>query len=39
MVRDQVDSLKFGTVIITVHDSRIVQVEKSEKLRLDASRS
>ena len=35
LVREQVASLKFGTILITVHDSRIVQVEKSEKVRLD----
>ena len=35
LVRDQVDSLKFGTVQITVHDSRVTQVERLEKLRLD----
>ena len=35
LVRDQVGSIKFGTVLITVHDSRVVQVEKNEKLRLD----
>jgi len=26
---------KFGTVQITVHDSRVVQVERVEKLRFD----
>ena len=35
LVRKQVDSLKFGTVQITVHDSRVTQVERLEKLRLD----
>lgn len=35
LVRQQVASLRFGTVLITVHESRVVQVEKSEKLRLD----
>ena len=35
LVSDQVLSLRFGTVLITVHDGRIVQVEKNEKLRLD----
>jgi hypothetical protein len=39
LVRQQVASLKFGTVLITVHDSRVVQVEKNEKLRLDLPRS
>jgi len=35
LVRKQVDSLKFGTVQITVHDSRVTQVERVEKVRLD----
>ena len=39
LVRGQVASLRFGTVLITVHDSRVVQVEKNEKLRLDSAGS
>ena len=35
LVREHVGSLKFGTVQITVHDSRVVQVERLEKLRFD----
>ena len=35
LVREHVRSLKFGTVQITVHDSRVVQVERVEKLRFD----
>jgi hypothetical protein len=35
LVRRQVSSLKFGAVQITVHDSRITQVERVEKVRLD----
>jgi hypothetical protein len=35
LVRQQVSSLKFGTVQITVHDSRVTQVERLEKVRLD----
>ena len=35
IVRDQVASLRFGTVLITVHDARVVQVERVEKVRLD----
>lgn len=35
LVRDYVRSLKFGTVQITVHDSRVVQVERAERLRFD----
>lgn len=35
LVREHVGSLKFGTVQISVHDSRVVQVERVEKLRFD----
>ncbi len=35
LVRRQVSSLKFGAVQITVHDSRVTQVERVEKVRLD----
>ncbi len=35
LVREHVGSLKFGTVQITVHDARVVQVERVEKLRFD----
>ena len=34
-VRGQVASLRFGTVQIVVHDSQVVQIERTEKLRLD----
>ena len=35
LVRKQVESLRFGTVQITVRDSHVVQVERVEKLRFD----
>ena len=35
LVREQVESLKFGTVLVTVHDSKVVQIERNEKTRLD----
>jgi hypothetical protein len=38
LVRQQVSSLKFGTVQITVHDSRVTQVERLEKVRLDRAK-
>jgi hypothetical protein len=34
-VRNQVASLRFGMVQIVVHDSQVVQIERTEKLRLD----
>ena len=35
VVRRQVDSLSFGVVQIVVHDSRVVQIERTEKIRLE----
>ncbi len=32
----QVESLRFGVVQITVHDARVVQIEKTEKVRLES---
>ncbi len=37
LVREQVGTLRFGVVQIVVHDSRVVQIERTEKLRLDKS--
>lgn len=37
-VLDAIQELRFGTVEIVVHDSRIVQVEVSEKHRFDGPR-
>ena len=34
-VRDQVQSLRFGTVVISVHEGRVVQVERTERLRFE----
>ena len=36
-VRSQVGSLRFGVVQIVVHDARVVQIEKTEKIRFDKS--
>jgi hypothetical protein len=35
LVENQVSNLNFGSVIITVHDGRMVQVEKTEKVRIE----
>lgn len=35
---EAIRSLKYGSVHIVVHDSRIVQVERTEKVRFDAPR-
>lgn len=34
-ILNAIAGIRFGTVAITIHDSRIVQVEKSEKFRFD----
>ena len=35
VVQKNVESLRFGVVQIIVHDSRVVQIERTEKTRLD----
>ena len=35
LVAKQAGSLRFGTIQIVVHDSKVVQVERTEKFRLD----
>ncbi len=35
VVKQQVDSLKFGAVTISIHEGRVVQVETSTKIRFD----
>lgn len=34
-VVERVNSLRFGVVQIVVHDSRVVQIEKTERLRFN----
>ena len=35
LVWRQVASLRYGAVEIVVHDSRVIQIEKNERVRLD----
>ena len=35
IVSKQVESLRFGVVQIVVHENRVVQIEKTEKVRID----
>jgi hypothetical protein len=35
IVREHVNSLRFGVVEIVVHESRVVQIERTERVRLD----
>lgn len=39
LVAEKVNSLHYGVVQIVVHDSRVVQVERTERHRFDVPRS
>ncbi len=39
VVREHVASLHFGVVEIVVHDSRVVQIDKTERLRLEKTQA
>lgn len=34
-IRDAVDSLEYGSIIIKVHNKKIIQIEVTEKKRFD----
>ena len=36
IVRSKVESLRYGLVQLVVHDGRVTQIERTEKLRLPA---
>jgi hypothetical protein len=36
LVREKVQSLRFGVVQIVVHDSKVTQIERTEKMRLQS---
>ena len=35
LVREALTSIRFGTVTLVVQDGRVIQVDKSEKIRLN----
>lgn len=37
VIRLALKGIRFGSVEITVHDSRVVQIERKEKMRIDRS--
>ena len=39
LVRQQVGSLRYGFVQIVVHDARVTQIERTERVRLESPRS
>lgn len=36
VVREKVESLRYGVVQLVVHDGRVTQIERTEKTRLNA---
>jgi Uncharacterized small protein len=38
LVREKVESLRYGVVQLVVHDGRVTQIERTEKTRLPANR-
>jgi hypothetical protein len=39
VVQQQIATLRFGVVQIIVHDGRVVQIERTEKVRMDQMES
>jgi len=37
VVQQHVEGLRFGTVQIVVHDSRVVQIDRTERVRFDTA--
>jgi hypothetical protein len=35
LLRDALQSIRFGTVTLVVQDGRVIQVEKNEKIRIN----
>jgi len=38
LIRDALRGLRFGEIVVTVHDGEVVQVVRSEKVRVAPSR-
>jgi hypothetical protein len=38
LVREKVESLRYGVVQLVVHDGRVTQIERTEKTRLTGTR-
>ena len=37
IIKEKLSGLRYGQILLTVHDGRIVQIERTEKTRLEAS--
>ena len=35
LIRESLESIRFGTVSLIVQDGRVIQIEKNEKIRLN----
>lgn len=35
LVRDALTSIRFGTITLVIQDGRVIQVDKSEKIRIN----
>ena len=36
LVRDKVETLRYGVVQIVIHDSKVTQIERTEKIRIES---
>jgi hypothetical protein len=37
VIQEKLGGLRYGQVLLTVHDGRVVQIERTEKTRLESS--
>jgi hypothetical protein len=37
VINEKLAGLRYGQILLTVHDGRVVQIERTEKTRLEAS--
>ncbi|NCZ96778.1 MAG: DUF2292 domain-containing protein [Verrucomicrobia bacterium] len=37
VIKEKLAGLRYGQILLTVHDGRVVQIERTEKTRLEAS--
>ena len=37
VIKEKLSGLRYGQILLTVHDGRVVQIERTEKTRLESS--
>ena len=37
VIKEKLGGLRYGQILLTVHDGRVVQIERTEKTRLESS--